>query len=172
MRFQGLTMAGALALLLFLLGGCQGANQGNVPGLLVKNSPAPDFTLQDLSGKTISLHDFKGKAVLLDFWATWCPPCRREIPHFVDMYKKYQDKGLAIVGVALDDEGTKVVKPFVEEYKVNYTIVLGTPQIQRAYGGIQGIPTTFIIDKEGRIVHSFVGYREPEEIEKKIQPLL
>lgn len=156
--------------LLFSLVGC--ANTGG-PGVNAAqvNSPAPDFTLNDLSGKSVSLSHFKGKVIILDFWATWCPPCRREIPHFVDLYARHKSKGLVIVGVALDDEGAKVVRPFVEEFKINYPIVLGTQEVQKAYGGIQGIPTTYIIDKAGKIVTSFVGYTEVGVIEKRIQTL-
>jgi len=150
--------------------GCMRGQQTG-PGSQV-NNPAPDFSLTDLNGKTVTLSQYKGKVIILDFWATWCPPCRSEIPHFIDLYNRYQDKGLVIIGVALDEEGAKVVKPFVDEYKMNYPVLLGNADIQKAYGGIQGIPTTFIIDKNGKVVDMFTGYRDEPVFEKRIQALI
>lgn len=135
--------------------------------------PAPDFSMPDhATAKTIKLSDFKGKVVILDFWATWCPPCREEIPGFISLQKKYGDEGLQVVGVALDQQGAKVVTPFVKEYKINYPIGIGTSAITALYGGVRGIPTTFVIDREGRIVTKHVGFASEEQFEKDIKPLL
>lgn len=133
---------------------------------------APDFTLKDINGNAMSLGDFKGKVVILDFWATWCPPCREEIPHFKELYTQYKEKGLEIIGVALDDGGLQDVKPFAEENGINYPILLGNDKVTRDYGGIKGIPTTFVIDRQGNIIEKFLGYRQKEVFEKIIKKLL
>ncbi len=133
---------------------------------------APDFALSNLEGKTIRLSDFKGKVIILDFWATWCPPCRAEIPHFNKLHQIYSDKGLAVVGISVDEGGKNVVKPFVEEFKIPYPILLGNEKVARDFGGIRGIPTTFIINKNGEIIKKLVGYHDQEEFESIIKPLL
>jgi cytochrome c biogenesis protein CcmG, thiol:disulfide interchange protein DsbE len=133
---------------------------------------APDFTLKDLSGEDFSLSATNGKVVILDFWATWCPPCRMEIPHFEALYKEYKGRGLEIVGIALDQGGASDVIPFVKTNDVTYPIVIGNNDVAAAYGGIRGIPTTFILDRSGAIVEKFVGYREKEVFEEAIKKLL
>ena len=133
---------------------------------------APDFTLNDLDGEPFSFSSTRGKVVILDFWATWCPPCRMEIPHFMDLYKKYRRQGLEIVGVALDRGGASVVKPFAEKNGIDYPVVIGDQKVTVDYGGIRGIPTTFVIDRKGRIVQKYVGYREKEVFEEAIKGLL
>jgi cytochrome c biogenesis protein CcmG/thiol:disulfide interchange protein DsbE len=133
---------------------------------------APDFTLNDLDGKPFRMSDTKGNVVILDFWATWCPPCRMEIPHFEALYRQYRANGLEIVGVALDRGGAKVVKPFVKDAGVTYPVVIGDQATANAYGGIRGIPTTFIIDRQGRIVEKAVGYRDKAFFESRIKELL
>lgn len=135
-------------------------------------SKAPDFSLPDLGGAPFRLSDTKGKVVILDFFATWCPPCRMEVPHFQALYDQYKDKGLVIVGVALDRGGVADVEPFVRQYKVTYPVVIGDQNVAVMYGGIRGIPTTFIIDRQGNIVEKIVGYRDKAEFEKAIQKLL
>ncbi len=135
-------------------------------------SQAPDFALTDLSGKTVHLSDFKGKVVIVDFWATWCGPCRVEIPDFVKLQSKYKDKGLEIVGLSLDADGEKAVKPFVDKHDINYTMLLANDETAKSYGGILGIPTTFVIDRQGRIVQKFVGVMPAKTFEDTIQPLL
>ncbi len=133
---------------------------------------APDFTLPGLDGNSIHLSDYRGKVVILDFWATWCPPCRAEISHFIALQSQYQSKGLEVIGVSLDSEGASVVAPFAKENRINYTLVIGTQEVVEAYGGIRGIPTTFVIDRNGRIVQKYVGYHEQQIFESAIQPLL
>jgi thiol-disulfide isomerase/thioredoxin len=126
-----------------------------------------------LDGKSVNLGSYKGhKAVVLDFWATWCGPCKMEVPHLVNLQAKYRDQGLAIVGVSLDAGGAGDVKPFAEEHDVNYTMLLGNEEIARTYGNINAIPTTFVIDRNGKIVQRFIGYTAPEVFEQTIKPLL
>jgi thiol-disulfide isomerase/thioredoxin len=135
-------------------------------------TPAPDWELKDLNGKTVKFSDFRGHVVILDFWATWCAPCRVEIPHFVELQKQYSDKGLTVVGVSLDQQGSEVVKKFVKQFGVNYPVVIGNEKVSEAYGGIDGIPTTFVIDRQGLIVSRHIGYDEKTVFEKEIQSLL
>ncbi|MCH8119361.1 MAG: TlpA family protein disulfide reductase [Planctomycetes bacterium] len=134
--------------------------------------PAPSFTLQDLKGNQISLSDFKGKVVILDFWATWCPPCVVEIPHFIALYEQYKDQGFAMVGISVDLEGISVVKSFALKHRVNYPILMADGQVQKAYGGISNIPTTFVIDSAGNIRRKYVGYKDKAVFEADIKALL
>ncbi len=134
--------------------------------------PAPDFALQGLDGKTVHLSDFKGKVVIVDFWATWCEPCVIMIPWFISFQKQYGPKGLEIVGVAMDEEGGSVVKPWAEKMKMNYHVVLGNEQVANAYGGIFGLPTTFIIDREGRIHARHFGLVSRDAFQKDLHDLL
>lgn len=131
---------------------------------------APAFTLTNLDGKSVSLSDFRGKVVVLDFWATWCPPCKREIPDFIDLQKEYGSQGVQIVGIALDEP--EKVQAFARQNGMNYPILLGSDEISLRYGGISGIPTTFIIDKSGKIVNRFVGFRPRQVFETEIKKLL
>ena len=133
---------------------------------------APNFTLKDINGDQFQLSQLKGKVVILDFWATWCPPCRQEIPHFVDLQKQYQSKGLEIVGISVDDRGAAVVKPFAQKFNINYTMLVDGQAITNLYGGVQGIPTTFVLDKQGRIVKKFVGLTDRSVFENLVQGLL
>jgi peroxiredoxin len=123
--------------------------------------PAPDFTLTDLNGKTIRLSDYEGKVLFLNFWATWCPPCRAEIPDFVEAYADQKANGLEILGISLDTNGKEAVAAFAEQYKINYPVVLEsgrkTEQLVNDYQPGQYIPATIIIDKAGRIRHKEVG---------------
>jgi len=135
-------------------------------------TPAPDWELTDLNGRTTKSSDFHGKVLILDFWATWCAPCRVEIPHFVELQKQYGDKGLTVIGVSLDEQDQEVVKKFVKRLGVNYAIVMGNEKVVEAYGGIDAIPTTFVIDRQGRIVSRHMGYDDKKVLEKEIQSLL
>ncbi len=140
------------------------------PGPSAKS--APSFTLQDLNGKQVSLSDFKGKVVILDFWATWCPPCVKEIPHFIELYQQYKDQGFAIIGISVDSGGVSVVKSFARKYQVNYPILMTDGRVDKAYGGIPSIPTTFVIDSAGNIRQKYIGYREKAVFEADIKALL
>jgi peroxiredoxin len=137
-----------------------------------KPFPAPAWTLKDVDGKSVGSAQFKGKVVVLDFWATWCGPCRSEIPGYVELQKKYGDAGLAIVGVSLDRGGVQVVKQFIDEQKINYQIVMGDDKTAEAFGGVDAIPTTFIIDREGTVRYSKQGAMEHEEFEAILKPFL
>ncbi len=121
---------------------------------------APDFTLESINGDTIKLSDYRGKVVILDFWATWCRPCVMEIPHYKELYEAYKDSGLAIIGIALD-KPQKVVS-FVDRFEVNYPIAVGDRSLAAEYGGIRAIPTTFVLDQDGKIYKKYVGYRTKE----------
>ena len=133
---------------------------------------APSFSLQDSEGRTVTLADYKGKVVLLNFWATWCGPCKIEIPWFIDFEQRFKDRGFAVLGVAMDEEGWDVVKPYIEKSKVNYRILLGTEQVGQAYGGVDSLPTTFVIDPEGRIASTHIGLISKSEYENEIVQLL
>ena len=133
---------------------------------------APNFKLQTLRGRTIELSQLKGKTVVINFWATWCGPCRAEIPGFIEVYEKYKSKGLEIVGVSVDEGGWSDVKPFVKEYKIDYPVVLATKKVEKEYGNIDAIPTTFIVDKNGFIVDRHLGYLKMEDFEKRIEGYL
>lgn len=133
---------------------------------------APTFTLKTQNGKTFDLSKMKGKVVLVNFWATWCGPCRREIPDFIDVYGKYKSKGLEIVGVSLDAEGWDVVNPFLQKYAITYPIVIGGEELSNAYGSIQAIPTTFIVDKNGYVVDRHIGMMTKSQLESKLKGLL
>lgn len=118
---------------------------------------APDFTLQTLDGKNVTLSSLHGKGVLLNFWATWCGPCKIEMPWFVELQKEYGPQGLQIVGVAMDDSSPQDIQTFVKEMGVNYPILLGKEAVGQAYGGVDVLPTTFFIDREGKIVSREFG---------------
>ncbi len=133
---------------------------------------APAWKLKDLQGKEVSSADFKGKVVVIDFWATWCPPCRAEIPGYIALQKKYADKGLVILGVSVDEDGAKVVAPFAKAKGINYKMLLFTDDVVAAFGGIEGIPTTFLIDRDGNIRDKKVGMAEEADYEKLIVELL
>jgi peroxiredoxin len=145
-----------------------------VPALVLSQptGKAPTFKLKTVDGKTIDLQKLQGKVVVVNFWATWCGPCKAEIPGFQDMYKQYRSKGLEIVGVSLDRDGWTPVKPFIEQHKIAYPIVIGDGDLADAYGGINAIPTTFIIDKKGNIVNHHIGYLDKGTFENLIKELL
>ncbi len=118
---------------------------------------APDFALKDNTGKTLKLSDYRGKVVLLNFWATWCEPCQVEIPWFIDFQQTYKDRDFAVIGVSMDDDGWDSVKPFVARQKINYPVVIGTEEVSAKYGSIESLPTTFLLDRAGRIATMHIG---------------
>ena len=136
-----------------------------------EHPPAPDFTLANLKGGELSLADFKGKVVLLNFWATWCGPCREEVPDFVKLIERYGDQGFVIMGISMDD-GPEPVHDFYEEFKMNYPVVMGNAQVAQLYGGIFGIPISFLIGRDGRIYSRHMGVVSRSVIEDEIKELL
>jgi len=134
--------------------------------------PAPEFALKDANGKTVRLEDYKGKVVLLDFFATWCGPCKIEIPWFMEMERRNKDRGFAVLGVSMDDEGWDIVKPFLSELGVNYRVVIGNDATAQLYGGVDALPTTFLIDRNGKIASVHVGLASRKDFEDGIEQLL
>jgi peroxiredoxin len=140
---------------------------GDAPG-----QPAPAFELQDLNGKTVRLSDFHGKVVLLNFWATWCPPCKEEMPWFVDLQQRYGPQGLQVIGVAMDDADTKTIASFARKLGVNYPVLLGKEAVAQAYGNIQFLPDSFYIGRDGRIFRHVQGLVDRKSIEDSVQQAL
>ena len=128
------------------------------------SSQAPDFTVKDLKGREISLSNYSGKVVFLNFWATWCGPCKAEIPDLIQAYKQYKDKGMEIIGISVDRISPKSVLKFAEKYKINYPIIMGTEKILNDYDPGPYIPTTIIVDQEGKIRHRHIGYMNKETL--------
>lgn len=133
---------------------------------------APDFKLTDSEGRPIQLSALRGRVVLLNFWATWCAPCRAEIPCLVDLQQRYRDRGLTVVGVSLDDEGWSAVRPFLTQNQVNYPVGIGDASLTTAYGGVESLPATLIIDRQGRIISVHAGLVSKETYERAISAAL
>jgi len=146
-----------------------GGNAGEAGGPFLR---APAIRIPALSGGWVSLSQFRGKVVIVDFWATWCPPCGALISNLAALHRAYGEKGLVILGIALDREGAEVVAPFVRQERVPFPVLLGNREVRDAFGRIESLPTTFIIDREGRIVRRMVGYHTYEEVENECAPLL
>jgi thiol-disulfide isomerase/thioredoxin len=133
---------------------------------------APALTIKDLQGRTLRLSDYKGKVVVLNFWATWCPPCRAEMPDLVKMQREYRSKGLQVIGVTYPPQETEEVRQFVKQLGVNYPIALGTKEIKTLFDESETLPVTIVIDRQGTIRERIEGILLPEEFEQKIKPLL
>jgi thiol-disulfide isomerase/thioredoxin len=142
------------------------------PGILSKTTPAPNFTLESLDGQNMKLSDFRGKAVLLNFWATWCAPCKIEMPWFVDFQKEYGQQGLQIVGVAMDDSSKEDIAKFAKDMGVNYPVLLGKEAVGDEYGGVPALPESFFIGRDGKIVDKIIGLKGKGEIEDSIKKAL
>ncbi|TAL22253.1 MAG: TlpA family protein disulfide reductase [Nitrospirae bacterium] len=138
-----------------------------------KGDIAPDFTLKQINGKAVSLADYKGKVVLVEFWATWCPPCKELAPILNEIHKRYKDKGLVILALVSEDEGEEAITSFIKEQGITYTVVLADQQTTRRYG-ISGIPASFVINKEGRVVNMHMGNTQGimQELAVEIEGLL
>jgi peroxiredoxin len=143
-----------------------------------KGVTAPLFSLTTPSGEKIHLADFRGKVIILDFWATWCPPCKEGIPHLNQLYREYRKDGLVVIGISLDRGGPEEVRRFLDQKGVEYITVMGNEEVFQAYSGlpglgkIQGIPTAFIVDREGRVHQKFVGLTPKQTLEAAIKPIL
>ncbi|HZN54886.1 MAG TPA: TlpA disulfide reductase family protein [Candidatus Polarisedimenticolaceae bacterium] len=133
---------------------------------------APEFELRDLDGKPFQLSATKGSVRLVDFWTTWCAPCREEIPMFKELHAAYGGKGFTLIGIAMDDEGVDAVKPFAEKNAIPYTTLIGSEDVATSFGGVVGYPTKFLIDRDGKIVETWVGPVPKTILEKHIRALL
>jgi peroxiredoxin len=134
---------------------------------------APIFTLKDENGQVVRPADYQGKVVLLDFWATWCGPCKLEIPWFMDFERQYKDQGFAVLGVSMDEDGWRAIKPYVQTMKMNYRVLLGDDAVSTAYGGLDALPTTLLIDRQGKIASVYQGVSKgKEEFQHDIVQLL
>ena len=164
-----------IAALSFLAAGCgpsaKSAQSGNVIRFVRNPDAAPDFKLESLDGKPLNLGAARGKVVLLNFWATWCGPCRAEIPDLIELQRKYKDQ-LEIIGLTVDEDDPDVVKQAVAETGINYVVGMSTPEVRKNYGGIAALPTSFVLDTEGRVVQKHEGLRDPELYELEIRALL
>ncbi|MBN1102968.1 MAG: TlpA family protein disulfide reductase [Deltaproteobacteria bacterium] len=168
LRLLGGAMVFTLFLVLILFHGCTSKEK--------EGATAPDFALEDVSGKRVVLQDLRGRYVLIDFWATWCPPCLQSIPELVELHRKYRDQGLVVLGISLDDP-RRVDNPslvaFMEKYRIEYPVLRGTESMVRAYAGAEGmaIPTMVFVNRDGRIVEKIVGFM-PGRVETFIKKLL
>jgi cytochrome c biogenesis protein CcmG/thiol:disulfide interchange protein DsbE len=133
---------------------------------------APDFTLSDGLGKPVRLSDFRGKVVLLNFWATWCPPCEKEIPWFIEFQRANESRGFAVLGVSMDRDGWPLVGPWIARKGVNYPVMLGNSEVAALFGGLQSIPLTVIVDRSGRIAAIHAGFCRKDEYESDLQVVL
>jgi peroxiredoxin len=166
----------AIVISLMLVFGIQKARHGNSASLggvnKLQGQPAPDFSLAAIDGTTVKLSDYRGKAVLLNFWATWCEPCKIEMPWFVDLQKKYGPQGLQVIGVAMDDASPKEIGEFAHKIGVNYPVLVGKDAVGDQYGGIPYLPSTFYISRDGKVVDRVFGLVSRSEIENNIQRAL
>ncbi len=133
---------------------------------------APELDLPDAHGRPVRIAELRGKVVLLDFWATWCAPCKKEIPEFLDLEKKYRSRGLALIGVSMDSEGWPAVTPFMEKMAMDYPVVLGTKRTAYLYGDVELLPLTFLIDRQGRVAAIHSGAVSRKDLEGEIRKLL
>lgn len=154
-----------LLISLLLIAGCSAAQEP-------ASKKAPDFSLQDINGKTVRLSDYSGKVIILNFFATWCPPCREEIPDFMEMVNTTDKERFAIIGISVEKGDEGAVRKFAAVKKINYTVLVDDGFVSKTYGPIGSIPTTFIIDRNGNITEKIIGSRSKAEFEGKIKPLL
>ena len=166
-----LFVAGVIAFLL-VIGLKISRHQRQSASTQMKGDVAPDFTLQSLEGQTVHLSDYRGKAVLLNFWATWCAPCKIEMPWFVELQKRYGPEGLQIVGVAMDDASPKEIAAFAKDMGVNYPVLIGKEAVGDAYGGVQFLPESFYIDRNGKVLDKAFGLKGRGEIEDNIKKII
>ena len=163
----------AIVLMAAVLGGCSSSLTTRAAETSANGrNAAPDFTLTDGNGAPVKLSDYKGKVVLLNFWATWCGSCKAEIPWFIEFEKMYKDRGFATLGVSMDEDGWQAVQPFVKQRAINYPVMIGNDRVAQLYGGIDSLPSTFLIDREGRIASVHLGLVSRREYEAEILKLI
>jgi thiol-disulfide isomerase/thioredoxin len=162
----------AAAMLYFGLHAARSSGDSRRPMGMAYGTAAPDFTLESLDGKTVSLSEFKGKAVLVNFWATWCGPCKIETPWLVELQNEYGSQGLQIVGVAMDDSGKDEIARFAKDMGMNYPVLLGKEAVGEAYGGVPALPESFFIGRDGKIVDKIMGIEGKSDIEASIKKAL
>ena len=138
----------------------------------MKGQPAPEFALESLDGQTVHLSDFRGKAILLNFWATWCEPCKIEMPWFVDLQKQYGPDGFQVIGIAMDDASKEDIAKFAKQMGVNYPILIGKEAVGDSYGGLPFLPATFYIGRDGKVIDKIFGLKGKGEIESDIKRTL
>ena len=175
MRIGIWTRLTAAALLSVLLAACTSSAERTAPSTVKPigaRQTAPEFALKDVNGATVRLSDYRGKVVLLNFWATWCGPCKIEVPWFIEFEQANKDRGFAVIGVSMDEEGWAVVKPFLAEWNVNYRTLLGDSMIAQLYGGVDALPTNFLIDRDGRVASAHQGLIGKSTYQNEIQELL
>lgn len=137
-----------------------------------KRKPVLDFALKDSAGQTVKLSDYRGKVVLVNFWATWCAPCKIEIPWFVDFQKKYPKSDFVVLGVSMDEDGWDSVRPYMAAHQLNYPVVVGGDSIERLFGGVDDLPTSFLIDRDGHVLRKHVGLISKDTWEDEIGNML
>lgn len=162
---SGVVLVGALGLLLFTVQLPAATTAANL------RKTASDFTLEDSAGHAVQLSSYKGKVVLLDFWATWCGGCKTEIPWYMQFQSAYKDRGLSVIGVSMDDDGWKSVRPFLAQHKLNYPVVIGTQELGKKYGA-DSLPVTLLIDRDGRIAEAHSGVVDKDAFEADVRALL
>ncbi len=180
-KFTALPSAGCLLLLWTLLLGVWACSEkpvapmGKEAGSTAMREgigQAPSFTLPDLDGNQVQFSDYSGKIVILNFWASWCVPCRIEIPQLIDLYNRYRDRGVQVLGIAVDPAGPEALRAFSDELNVNYPMLVGDEKTFYEFGGLVGLPTTFVIDQHGTILSRHMGLVDPSIFEKQILVLL
>ncbi|MGQ9634133.1 MAG: TlpA disulfide reductase family protein [Bryobacteraceae bacterium] len=174
MKSVGRSLRLALAILILSVAACSPIQSGAARKIKQQEDRklAPDFALKDVNGTTVRLSDYRGKVVLLNFWATWCAPCKIEIPWFIEFEQKHKDRGFAVLGISMDDDGWEVVRPFLARMKVNYRTLMGDETVAELYGGVASLPTSFLIDREGRIASAHLGLVSKSVYENEIEQLL
>jgi len=162
----------AMIALMLVVGLRSARHRQNPLAAQTEGGQAPDFALASLEGKTVRLSDYRGKAILLNFWATWCPPCKIEMPWFVELQKQYGPAGLQVLGVAMDDGSPGEIAAFAKEMGVNYPVLIGKEEVGDAYGGIPYLPVSFFIDRNGKVVDKVLGLKGRGEIEDSVKKIL
>jgi len=163
-------MAKRLLLVVLLVVIIAGCGKGDIGQNLTGG--APDFTLPAVDGSMVSMSDYSGKVILVDFWATWCPPCLEMIPVLTKLHKNYSDKGLVILAISLDRDGLEALGTFVHEKMIPYKVIMGDTKIGNAFGGVSSIPTLYMVDRDGRLVRKLTGYHSYGQLEEQVKKYL